>query len=59
MRIIESDYIFWIKKQMKKFHLNFCVNCRWLWSIESKNLIGSQEDLTQAKTIQIWLKVQY
>ena len=22
-RIIESDYIFWTKKQMKKFNLNF------------------------------------
>ena len=29
------------------------------WKKESKNLIGSQEDLVQAKIVQIWLMVQY
>jgi len=31
----------------------------WHWKKESKNLIGSQEDLAQAKYVQSLLKVQY
>jgi len=40
LRIIESDYIFWTKKQMKKFNLIFCVNCRLIWSIERIIQVG-------------------